>query len=147
MCEVNIMNGLVCKMCGYIAIDGEAPEKCPVCEAAKTAFEEQDVIKTSESEGTTEKHVPVITVVKECGLLGEGCTDVHVKVGDTPHPMEEDHYIVFVDFYVDKKFVGRVHLTPDCNPAGCLHLKAGSGKITAIEFCNLHGYWISETDL
>jgi len=144
---VKKMNGLVCKTCGYIAINGTAPDKCPVCQSPKEVFEDKDVIMTAENEGPKEKHVPVIKVVKQCGLIGEGCTDVHAKIGEVPHPMEEDHYIVFIDFYVDKEFVERVHLTPSLNPAAGAHLKASSGKLTAIEFCNKHGYWINEVDL
>ena len=140
------MKGFVCKTCGYIAFD-ESPEKCPVCMSLKSAFKEQDVIQTAENEGPKEKHVPVIKIVKKCGLVGEGCTDIHVRIGETLHPMEDDHYIVFVDFYVDKKWISRVHLTPGNNPAASSHIKASSGKLSVIELCNKHGYWVNETDL
>lgn len=33
------------------------------------------------------------------------------------------------------------------NPAAALHLKAKSGKLTAIDLCNLHGTWIKEMNL
>lgn len=141
------MKGFVCKTCGYISINGSAPEKCPVCQSPKSAFEEKDVIKTAKDEGATEKHVPVIKVVKQCGLMGEGCTDVHAKIGEVPHPMEPEHFIVWVDFYVDKEWVSRTHLSPQLNPAAGVHLKANSGKLTAIELCNVHGHWINEVDL
>ncbi len=139
------MKAQICKVCGHVALD-VVPENCPVCHAAKEAFNEGDV-KTSQDEGSTEKHVPVLTVVKTCGLMGDGCTDVHVRVGDTPHPMEAEHFIQWVDIYVDKKFIARESLTPECNPAAAFHIKAASGKVTAIEFCNLHGTWINEADL
>lgn len=140
------MKGFVCGVCGYISFD-EAPDKCPVCGALKSAFAEKDVIKTSADEGPKEKHVPVIKVVKKCGLVGGGCTDVHVRIGSVLHPMVAEHYIIFIDFYADKKFVSRVHLTPDCSPAASAHIKANSGKLTVIEFCNIHGYWVNEADL
>ena len=41
------MKGYVCKICGFISINGSAPDKCPVCGAPKTAFEEKDAIKMS----------------------------------------------------------------------------------------------------
>ena len=140
------MKGFVCGTCGYVAFD-EAPDKCPVCMSPKDVFKESDAIQTAENEGPKEKHVPVINVVKKCGLVGEGCTDVHVKIGETLHPMEQEHYIVFADFYVDKKWVCRVHLSPDCNPAASAHIKPSSGKLTVVELCNKHGYWMNETDL
>ena len=46
------MNAYVCKICKYIAIDGEAPERCPVCGAGKSAFEEnQSAIKQPQDPG------------------------------------------------------------------------------------------------
>jgi len=147
------MKGYVCKVCGFISIDGSAPDKCPVCGAPKTSFEErEDAIKTPKDvNNLTElekKHVPVITLVKKCGLIPEGCQDVHVRMGQIQHPMQPEHYIVHIDFYIDKKFISRVILTPDkLNPAAALHLKATSGKLTVIELCNIHGAWTQETNL
>lgn len=147
------MKGIVCKVCGYIAINGSAPDNCPVCHAPKTAFEEKEgAIKTAaDTANLTElekKHIPVIKVVKKCGLIPEGCQDVHVKMGEIQHPMQKEHYILHIDFYLDKEFISRVMLTPEnLNPAAALHLKAKGGKLTVIELCNIHGAWISETDL
>lgn len=147
------MKGIVCGICGYIAIKGSAPERCPVCGAPKTSFKENDdAIKTPADPGNLtegdKKHIPVITVVKKCGLIPENCTDVHVKMGEIQHPMQSDHYIQHIDFYIDKEFISRVILTPDkLNPAAALHIKAGNGRLSAIEFCTIHGSWISEADL
>ena len=147
------MKGFVCKVCGFVSINGSAPEKCPVCGSPKTAFQEKDnVLKTVvDKNNLTElekKHIPVIKVVKECGLLGEGCRDVHVKMGEIPHPMLAEHSIQHIDFYLDQEFISRVKLTPaKLNPAAALHLKAASGKLSIVELCNLHGTWIKETKL
>ena len=144
-----MIQGIVCKVCGYIAINGRAPDKCPVCGAPKTSFEKKEVIKTAQDEAKlSEKHTPVITVVKQCGLIPEGCQDVHVNVGEVLHPMLPEHYITTLDFYIDNEFLARVHLTPEkLNPAAALHLKVKSGKLSVIEHCNLHGAWIKEEDL
>ncbi|MFC1658599.1 desulfoferrodoxin family protein [Candidatus Omnitrophota bacterium] len=147
------MKGFVCKVCGFISINGQAPEKCPVCGAPKTSFEEkEDAIKTpKDANNLTElekKHIPVITIVKKCGLIPEGCQDAHVKIGEIQHPMLAEHYITYIDFYIDNEFISRVQLTPDkLNPAAALHIKAASGKLTVIEHCNLHGSWVSQADL
>jgi superoxide reductase len=86
--------------------------------------------------------------VKKCGLIPKGCQDVHVKIGEIQHPMEQKHYIMNIDFYIDNEFISRVKLTPEkLNPAAALHLKVQNGKLTAIDLCNLHGAWIKETDL
>lgn len=147
------MNGHVCKVCGYISINGEAPDNCPVCGAAKSAFLEKDdaINVPQDANNLTEgekKHIPSITVVKKCGLIPEGCQDAHVKVGQIQHPMLPEHYIQHIDFYIDKEFIARVHLTAEkLNPAAALHLKASTGKLTAVEFCTVHGSWIGESDL
>ncbi|MBL7156625.1 MAG: hypothetical protein ISS92_00535 [Candidatus Omnitrophica bacterium] len=142
----------VCKVCGYIAINGNAPENCPVCHAPKASFEEKiDAIKTpADPKNLTDlekKHIPVVLVLKKCGLI-EGCTDVHVKMGEIIHPMEKKHFITHIDFYLDKEFISRVILMPGkLNPAAALHLKASSGTLTAIELCTLHGAWAKEVAL
>ena len=144
------MKGIVCKVCGYISINGKAPDNCPVCGAPAASFQENPAaIKTAEEEvNLSEKHTPVITVVKKCGLIPEGCQDVHVKVGQVQHPMLKEHYIVLIDFYLDKEFLTRVHLTPEkLNPAAALHLKVQTGSLAVIEHCNLHGAWIAEQTL
>ena len=146
------MKGIVCKICGYISIDGEAPGKCPVCGAPKEAFAEKEAIKIPQDPANLtdleKKHIPVIKINKTCGLVPEGCVDVHVLMGEIIHPMEANHYIVHVDFYLDKAFLGRVHLTPvKLNPACSLHLKAGEGELTVIEFCNQHGNWMTRKNL
>jgi superoxide reductase len=147
------MKGFVCKVCGYIAINGSAPEACPVCHAPKTSFEEkEEAIKTPKDLGNLteleKKHVPIVKVVKACGLIPEGCVDAHVRMGEIQHPMQPEHFITHIDFYIDNEFISRIVLTPEkLNPAGALHLKAKSGKLSVIELCNLHGAWIKEADL
>lgn len=145
------MKTYLCKVCGYVAF-GEAPEKCPVCGVPRQNFEEKpDLIKKpgTTAQGEPEKkHIPTITVVKKCGLIPQGCIDVHVKVGEIEHPMLKEHFIMFIDYYLDKKFLARVQLTPEgLHPAAALHLKAERGMLTAVERCNVHGYWMAEVSL
>jgi len=147
------MKGIVCGVCGHIVLAGDAPDNCPVCYAPKEKFTEQDdAIKTAADEANKteaeEKHTPVIVVVKECGLIPGDCKDVHVKVGGILHPMTPEHLIQWIDYYVDKRFVSRVFLSPEgVYPAAALHVKAQSGKLTVIEHCNLHGAWQAEAEL
>jgi superoxide reductase len=61
------------------------------------------------------------------------------------HPMEEKHYIRFIDAYQNDKFIARMELTPwGVYPAACFYLKEAVGKITIVENCNIHGYWKAE---
>jgi superoxide reductase len=147
------MKGFVCGVCGFVSIDGSAPEKCPVCGAVKTVFQEkEDALKTAAdiaTKGESEKkHVPAISIEKKCSLYPDGCISVTVKVGEIPHPMLAEHHIRWIDLYVDRKFVSRVHLTPVTMYASAgWHLKIAGGKIAAIEACNLHGAWFNEVAL
>ena len=147
------MKGYVCKVCGFISINGSAPDNCPVCHAPKTSFEEKEnAIKTPKDENNLteleKKHIPVITVLKKCELIPEACTDVHVKMGEIQHPMQPEHYIMHIDFYLEKEFISRIILTPDkLNPAGALHLKVKRGKLSVVGLCNIHGAWIKEVNL
>lgn len=147
------MKILECRSCGHIEFDN-APAKCLVCKSAGAAFiEKADAIKSpADPDRLTDaekKHIPRIVVVKECGLIPGGrCSDAHVKVGEIEHVMEEKHYIRYIDYYLDKKFISRVWLSPGaCHPAAALHLNAVSGTVTALENCNVHGNWMSEAAL
>ena len=138
-----------CTNCGHIEFD-EAPDVCLVCRC--TTFQENaeavkqpadpNALNTAEM-----KHVPQIVVVKDCGLIKEAdCTDVHVRVGQTLHPMDPDHYIRYIDYYLDRAFISRVWLSPEtCHAAAGLHVNAASGTITAVENCNKHGTWMAES--
>jgi desulfoferrodoxin-like iron-binding protein len=147
------MKGYVCKVCGYISIDGTIPDVCPVCFVPKDKFVEDNnaIVEPTDATDKVElnkKHIPKILVVRKCGLIPDECTDAHIKVGEITHPMLKEHHIRYIDAYIDKKYVARVHLTPEkLNPAISLHIKVHSGKLTVIAKCNIHGAWMSETDL
>lgn len=76
-----------------------------------------------------EKHVPVMEIV-------EG--GVTVKVGEVPHPMEEKHYIEWVEIIADGKAYQQF-LNPGEAPEATFNVEAN--QITAREYCNLHGLW------
>lgn len=147
------MSTYVCSVCGHVEFK-EAPEKCLVCGAAKKAFtEDAKAIKTPADVGNLtdgdKKHIPQIVIVRECGLIPGGCcTDVHAKIGAIEHVMTKEHYIRYLDFYLNYKFISRIWLSPEvCHPAAALHLNVSSGKITVVENCNVHGNWMAEADL
>jgi superoxide reductase len=141
----------ICKKCGHIAFNN-APDKCPVCWAPKEMFAQNDNIFIESKEKSPEaeiKHIPEVSVVKACGLIPEeSCTDVNIRIGKTLHPMLENHFIQFIDAYLDEKFIERVKLTSNgVSPATCLHLKTAAGKLSIVENCNLHGYWMTNVTL
>ena len=76
-----------------------------------------------------EKHVPIIEPTDK-GYM--------IKVGSTTHPMEEEHYIEWIEAEVDgekcKKF-----LSPGDKPE--MEIETSSQQISAREYCNVHGLW------
>jgi superoxide reductase len=135
----------ICNACGHLEF-GSAPAKCPVCGA--TRFTQNDSVFTESEEKSREaspKHIPAITVKKECALIPDmGCVDVLVVIGEKLHPMEEKHYITFIDCYVDDTYVSRQLLTPGVYPGSLFHLKAKGSKARIVENCSIHGYWTAE---
>ena len=76
-----------------------------------------------------EKHVPVIEKI-------DG--GVKVKVGEVAHPMEEKHWIEWVEIIADGKTY-RQYLNPGEVPEAIFNVEAE--QITAREYCNIHGLW------
>lgn len=76
-----------------------------------------------------EKHVPVIEKV------AGGYT---VKVGAVAHPMEEKHYIEWIELLAGDKAY-RQFLKPGDAPEAFFAVDAA--QVSAREFCNLHGLW------
>ncbi|MDR1926134.1 MAG: hypothetical protein LBQ13_00360 [Endomicrobium sp.] len=148
------MKGLVCKVCGYVALDGKK-DWCPVCHLENVFEEKEDAYKLPDFKvvfgtGETEKkHVPMFTIVQECGLFQDtGCIDVHVKVGEIAHPTLSEHHITEIVFYIDNKFVSKIILTANINPSAVIHLNSKTkGKVQVIGNCNIHGRWFNEVEI
>ncbi|MBM9532212.1 desulfoferrodoxin, partial [Desulfoprunum benzoelyticum] len=79
-----------------------------------------------------EKHVPVIH---------KTANGYKVVVGDVAHPMLEAHYIEWIELIADGK-VYRQYLEPGQAPEAEFCIQAD--KVTAREYCNLHGQWKTE---
>lgn len=83
------------------------------------------------SDGAAEKHVPVIEKI-------DG--GYKIKVGSVEHPMLDAHYIEWIELICEKcGKVQRKYLKPGEKPEA--EFKSDSDKITAREYCNLHGLW------
>lgn len=76
-----------------------------------------------------EKHVPVVEKI---------AGGFKVKVGSVAHPMEEKHYIEWIQI-VDGDMTCRKFLKPGEVPEA--EFKSDAAAVVAREFCNLHGVW------
>lgn len=89
------------------------------------------LIKENTEDATQEKHVPVIEKTE---------TGIKVKVGEIAHPMDENHYIEWIEVLADEK-VYRKYLKPGDTPEA--EFPITSESIEVREYCNLHGLWKS----
>lgn len=115
-----------CNLCGNIVevVHGGAGEL--VCCGQAMAL-----IKENTVDAAKEKHVPVMEKTAD-GIL--------VKVGSVAHPMEEKHYIEWIELIADGKAY-RQFLNPGEKPEALFTVKAD--QVTVREYCNLHGLWKS----
>ena len=90
------------------------------------------LLRENTTDAAQEKHVPVLEQV-DGGL--------QVKVGSVPHPMEEKHYIEWIQIAADGRSY-RQYLKPGEKPEAVFPVDAEN--VTAREICNLHGLWKGE---
>ena len=81
------------------------------------------------ADAATEKHVPVIEKI-------DG--GYKVTVGSTLHPMEEKHYIEWIELLAGGKAY-RQFLNPGNAPEAKFCVEADA--VGAREYCNVHGLW------
>jgi superoxide reductase len=113
-----------CEICGNIVEvlhggDGEL-----VCCGQPMILQNENTVDAAK-----EKHVPVVENVSG---------GIKVKVGEVPHPMEEKHYIEWVEIITEGKAY-RQFLKPGESPEAIF--SGQTGQIVAREYCNIHGLW------
>ncbi len=92
--------------------------------------DEMELLQANTVDASLEKHVPVVTI--------EGNL-VKVAVGAAPHPMSEEHYIMWV--YLQTEQGGqRKCLSPATSRADLRPDGRRQGD-SAYAYCNLHGLW------
>jgi superoxide reductase len=117
-----------CEICGNIVEvlhEGKGALVC--CGEEMKLMEEQTDEQTANQ--TTEKHVPIIEKIP---------SGIKAVVGSTLHPMEEKHYIEWIEV-VTEKGASRKFLKPGDKPEALFKDVEGLEKIR--EYCNIHGLW------
>lgn len=113
-----------CELCGNIVEvvhGGKGDLVC--CGKPMTLLVENTV------DAAKEKHIPVVEKTAD---------GYKVKVGDVAHPMEEKHYIEWVELIADGRACRRF-LDPGKSPEASF--KTDAGQVSARAYCNLHGLW------
>jgi superoxide reductase len=115
-----------CEICGNIVEmlhEGVGTLVC--CGQPMTLMAEKEM------EQGTEKHKPVVEKA-EHGTI--------IKVGSVPHPMEEKHYIEWIEAVNKDGKCVRASLKPGDAPE--THIGWSIENIVEVrEYCNIHGLW------
>ena len=113
-----------CEVCGnIIEVLHEGDGEIVCCGQPMKLYRENTV------DAAKEKHVPVIEKTSK---------GFKVKVGSVSHPMEEKHFIEWIEIIADG-VAYRKFLKPGDAPEAEFCLEAV--QVTAREYCNLHGLW------
>ncbi len=115
-----------CEICGNMVEVVRGGKGTLVCCGKPMKLEAEN-----STDAAQEKHVPQVEKV-EGGFK--------VSVGSTLHPMEEKHFIEWIELD-DGKVVHRKHLRPGEEPVAVF--TGVTGEVKARAFCNLHGLWKS----
>lgn len=113
-----------CALCGNIVEVVHASAGQLVC-----CGQPMKLLKENTAEASKEKHIPLIVKSEN---------EVLVKIGSIEHPMEEKHYIEWIELQTTDN-VYRKYLKPGDEPEAVF--KTNEEIICAREYCNIHGLW------
>ncbi|MGB7912681.1 MAG: desulfoferrodoxin [Desulfobaccales bacterium] len=113
-----------CQICGNIVSMLHSGDGALVC-----CGEPMKLMLENTVDAAKEKHVPVIE---------KTAAGVKIKVGSVAHPMEQSHYIEWIEVIADGKSY-RQFLNPGEAPEATFAIEAKN--VVAREYCNLHGLW------
>ena len=117
-----------CEQCSAIVEVFQSGAGTPACCGRPMTLLEEGV-----TDAAREKHVPVLEKTEK---------GIKVKVGAVAHPMEEKHWVQWVELVGDN-FSCTHFLKPGATPE--VEFKcACKGKVAVRAYCNLHGHWKTE---
>lgn len=116
-----------CEICGNIieVVHTGAPALV-CCDQPMKAITENSV------DAAKEKHVPAFE---------KSAQGLKIAVGTVTHPMEEKHYIEWIEVIAGDKVYKR-YLKPGQKPEAVFPITEGDFIVR--EYCNLHGLWINK---
>jgi len=115
-----------CQICGNIVEMVHSGKGELVC-----CGQPMELYKENSTDAAVEKHVPVIE------KIGDG---YKVRVGSVDHPMEEDHYIEWIEL-MSGGLSSRKFLKAGDAPEAIFYIDPED--VTARAYCNIHGLWKS----
>ena len=78
-----------------------------------------------------EKHIPLVEKVRG---------GIKVKVSNVPHPMQDDHYIMWIEVWAKGQVLKKYLTLADAPEAEFKGIKETDVEMVR-EYCNVHGLW------
>ena len=112
-----------CPTCGNVIglIDGDMAH-------VTCCGKSMELMVANTTDAAVEKHVPAYELVED---------EIVVRVGEVEHPMEKEHYIMWIAQVTDNRTT-RVRLFPEQSTETRFPYIKGS---TLYAYCNKHGLW------
>ncbi len=122
--------------------------KCEVCGSLLEIIEDHGKIQSccgkemtplieNMTDASSEKHIPVIKLENNIATI---------KVGETTHPMEKNHYIKWVNIKTTEREI-HYNLKPEEEPIVTFKIDENERILKVYSYCNLHGLWLYENKL
>ena len=117
-----------CPICGNIifVMDGNA-------KSIRCCGSELIELTANDTDAALEKHVPSYEIVND---------KIDVTIGEVEHPMDKDHYIMWIAIVYDNKYEIK-SLNPFDKPKAVFDYYDNS---VIYAYCNKHGLWKKEID-
>ena len=112
-----------CPICGNIIELIEGDNSHIVC-----CGKQMEELKANTVDAAVEKHIPVYEKIED---------EIVVRVGELEHPMEKDHYIMWIAQVTENKMI-RVQLYPEQSTETRFPYIKGASLYA---YCNKHGLW------
>lgn len=116
-----------CNLCGNIVDVTHASGGQLVCCGQPMTLQTENTVEASK-----EKHIPVIEKLEN---------EILIKVGSIEHPMEEKHYIEWIELQTPNE-IYRKYLKPGEKPEAVF--KTNQNIVCVRAYCNIHGLWKAE---
>jgi|APHig6443717817_1056837.scaffolds.fasta_scaffold00077_55 superoxide reductase len=118
----------ICEICGnQVGLIHDVGNPIVCCGKKMTLME------ANTTDASHEKHVPTYEKVED---------EIVVRVGEIEHPMQKEHYIMWIALVSDNKTT-RITLYPEQETT--VRFKYAP-KSTIYAYCNIHGLWKKEVE-
>lgn len=119
-----------CETCGNVVVKFVDSGVVPFC-----CGDEMTELKSGSTDGKFEYHLPVVEQLDDC--------KVKVRIGAEPHPMTDEHHIMFI--YIETEKGGQLrYLKPGDKPEAVFVCK--EKLLSVYAYCNKHGLWRTDVD-